>query len=309
MKTVLVEPLVIREERLQELAKPLQENGNEWKAYDSKPTTVEEWVSRVGDAEQIIVANTKMPVEVIEQCKNLKYIRVAFTGLDHIPMEAAEKKGIVVTNAAGYSDEGVAELVIGMTIGIYRKISEADQAVRHGGRSADFLGKEIAGKTVGIIGTGHIGLRVAEVFRAFGAKLLGYNRSIHKEAEALGVRYVMLDELLEQSDIVTVHLPQNEDTKGFISARELRLMKQSAILINCARGPIVNSKDLMEALKNGTIAGAGVDVFDQEPPLSQDELLLQAPNLLVTPHIAYFTEEAMERRAEIVFQRAYEGLK
>ncbi len=308
MKTVLVEPLTISGDLLDELSKELQEKDNSFTAFDSKPSSVEEWLERVGDADQVILANTKMPIEVIDQAPNLKYINIAFTGTDHVPVKEAKDKGILVSNAAGYSDEGVAELVIGLTIDLLRTISDADKAIRKGGKAADFLGKEIAGRTVGIIGTGKIGSRVAEIFKAMGAKLIGYNRSESEELKSLGLEYKSLEDVLKESDIITVHLPQNEETKDFIRGEHYELMKDSAILINCARGPIVNTEALAKALKDGKIAGAGIDVFDTEPPLEEKHPLFDTPNTVLTPHVAYFTEEAMEKRAHIVFENALDFL-
>ena len=304
MKTVLMEPLNISKELLDILSAPLRDGNNTFTAYDTKPATPEEWIARLGDADQLILANTPMPEAVLDAAPNLKYINIAFTGTDHVPVVQAEAKGIQVINAAGYSDEGVAELVLGMTISLLRRLGEADIALRHGGRAADFLGNEIAGRTVGIIGTGRIGKRVAQLFAALGANLIGINRSEHDDVKALGLQYVPLDELLRRADIITVHLPSTPETKDFLAAREFAQMKPSAILINCARGPIVNSADLVKALSDGLLAGAAVDVFNQEPPLTDAEPLLHAPNTLLTPHIGYFTREAMIKRAKIVFAHA-----
>lgn len=309
MRTVLVEPLTISQDILDSFREALGQDGHFFTAYETKPASTQEWLDRVGDADQVILANTPMPEEVVESAKNLKYINVAFTGLDHIPLAACKARGIQVSNAAGYSDEGVAELVVGMTISLLRQIKEADRAIRRGGKAADFLGGEVAGRTVGIIGTGKIGTRVAQVFQALGARLVGYNRSVHQDLVDMGMDYLSLEDLLRQADIVTVHLPQNEETRDTITARELAFMKETAILINCARGPIVNSRDLARALGEGKIAGAGVDVFDREPPLDESEPLLTAPNVVLTPHVAYFTQEAMAKRAEIVLKNAQDFLE
>lgn len=309
MRTVLVEPLTIDQNILDAFREALGQDGNSFTAYETKPASTQEWLDRVGDADQVILANTPMPEEVVESAKNLKYINVAFTGLDHIPLAVCKARGIQVSNAAGYSDEGVAELVVGMTISLLRQIKEADRAIRRGGKAADFLGGEVAGRTVGIIGTGKIGTRVAQVFQALGARLVGYSRSVHQDLVDMGMDYLSLEDLLRQSDIVTVHLPQNEETRNTITARELALMKETAILINCARGPIVNSKDLARTLAEGKIAGAGVDVFDREPPLDEAEPLLTAAHVLLTPHVAYFTQEAMAKRADIVLKNAQDFLE
>lgn len=308
MKTVLAEPLTISPEVLEELSKPLRENGNEFKAYDTKPQSTEEWLERIGDGEQLILANTKLPEEVIEKAPNLKYINVAFTGVDHVPVEAAKAKGIQVSNAAGYSDEGVAELVIGFAIAHLRKMREADLGIRKGMKGADFLGGEIAGRTVGIIGTGNIGKRTAELFTAFNAKVVATSRTEKEDLKKLGVTYVSLDELLETSDIVTLHLPQNANTKGFLGEDEFKKMKEGAIFINCARGPIIDNEALAKVLKEGKLLSA-IDVFTQEPPLDESEALLHTPNTILTPHVAYFTVEAMEKRAKIVFENAKDYLE
>lgn len=309
MKTVLVEPLTISKEALENYGKNLKTAGNDFAFYDTKPTSTEEWLERTKDADQIILANTKMPEAVIEKNKNLKYINIAFTGTDHVPVDLAKSKGIIVSNAAGYSDQAVAELAIGMTINLLRDIKKADWGTRNKMKTSDFLGQEIAGKKVGIIGVGKIGLRTAELFKAFGADLYGYNRSQSKEALDLGVKFLDLDELLKISDIVTVHLPLNDSTRDTISERELALMKESAILINCARGPIVNTKALVHALKNKKLAGAGIDVFDTEPPFTAGEEILDQDLALLTPHIGFFTKESMDKRAEIVFANAEDFLK
>lgn len=309
MKTVLVEPLTIGDDLLVELSKKLNENGNVFIHYDEKPKDIEEWVKRIDDADQIIMANTKMPEEVLDKVSNLKYINVAFTGVDHLPVKKAKEKGIIVTNAAGYSDEGVAELVLGFSISLLRKLKESDEGLRNEKGSLEFLGSEISGKTVGVIGTGKIGSRVCELFKAFNANVVGYNRSESAKLKEEGVKYLELDELLKISDIITVHLPLNDSTTNFIREKHFKMMKDNAIFINCARGPIVDNEALSKALINREIRAAAIDVFDYEPPLDKDYNLLKAPNTILTPHIAYFTKEAMEKRAKIVFKNSINYLE
>ena len=174
---------------------------------------------------------------------------------------------------------------------------------RHGGGTAAGLtGREIMGKTVGIIGTGRIGMITARLFLAFGAKVIAYSRTEKPEAKALGITYLPLADVMAQSDIVSIHTPNNASTRGLISAEMIALMKPTALLINCARGPIVDSAALAAALNEGRLAGAGVDVFNQEPPIPDSEPLLHARNALLTPHIAFASQESMIRRARIVFQ-------
>lgn len=216
--------------------------------------------------------------------------------MDHVDIDTCREKGIAVSNCAGYSTESVAELAIGMMLSLYRKLEEGKDAAAHGKTGAGLRGIEIKDRTVGIIGTGAIGYRTANLAKAFGAKVIGYNRS-HSHDD---ITYTDLNTLLQTSDIVSIHLPLTKDTKHFIDKDKLSLMKKDAILINTARGGIIDNEALAEALKKGEIAGAGIDVFDMEPPLPEDYPLLSAPYTVLTPHVGFDTEEAMERRAAIV---------
>ena len=164
------------------------------------------------------------------------------------------------------------------------------------------MGREIGGRTVGVIGTGRIGAQVIRLFQAFGAKVIAYSRTEKPEIKALGVTYLPLKDVLSQSDIVTLHVPATPETKHLIGAEELRCMRPGSLFINCARGPVADALALRDALNEGKIAGAAVDVYDQEPPLPADHPLFGAKNLLMTPHTAYLTEEAMIRRAGIAFE-------
>ena len=232
-------------------------------------------------------------------------ISVAFPGIDHVGVNACKDKNIMICNAAGYSNQTVAELTIGMAITALRNLVEADRRVRKQGTSAGIGGREIAGRTVGIVGLGNIGLTVAKLFQAFGAKVIAYNRSRSQEAADLGIEYKTLDEVMKESDIISVHLPLNDSTRGFISADKIALMKKDAVFINCARGPIVDNAALAEALKAEKIGYACIDVYDMEPPIPEDYPLLNCPNTFLTPHQAFISEESMVRRAQIVFDNVY----
>lgn len=300
MKVKLIEPLRVPKETIEKLAQPIKDKGHEFVYYEDKTTDPEELYERSKDADVLMIANNPLPNEVIEKLDQTKLINVAFTGLDHVGSKAQEK-GIKVINAAGYSDQSVAELVIGLTLNVYRDITQGDADIRKDDFPGMIQGQEIKGKTVGIIGTGNIGLQTARLFKAFGAELIGHSRTEQEEAKELGMTYVSLDDLLKESDIVSVHLPLNEETKHTLSKDKLALMKETAILINCARGPIVDNDALAEQLNEGKLAGAGIDVFDMEPPIPSDYALLHAKNAVLTPHVAYLTDEAMVNRAHIVF--------
>lgn len=256
--------------------------------------------AEIAGADAAIIANMPLPDDVIASADRLAFIDVAFTGVDHVGLDAARARGIRVSNASGYSNEAVAELVIGMALSMLRNLPQVQQRVRAGGTKDGLVGSELKGKTVGIIGYGRIGSRSGELFHAFGCRVLAQKRG-EKQRVPDFVELAPQDELLRRSDIVVLHCPLNDSTRGMIDYAKLCLMKPSAILINVARGPVTNEDDLARALREGVIAGACVDVFTREPPLPADTQMLGAPNTLLTPHIAFATRESMSLRARIVF--------
>ncbi|MFF2796608.1 2-hydroxyacid dehydrogenase [Lysinibacillus xylanilyticus] len=302
MLVKLLEPLNVPDSMIEKLAEPIRQSGHEFVYYNEKTSDWAELASRSEDADVIMIANNPYPTEVIDQNGKLQLINVAFTGVDHVGITQAKNQDIIVCNAAGYANQAVAELTIGLVLDVYRRIAKGDREIRTDNFPGAFQGSEIKGKTVGLIGTGKIGLMTARLFKAFGANLIASDQSSRNpEAKELGIEYMELDELLAQSDIVSLHIPLLPSTKGLISEEKLALMKESAILINCARGPIVDNDALADALNEGQIAGAGIDVFDMEPPIPEDYKLLHAKNVILTPHVGFFTDEAMELRARIAF--------
>lgn len=261
MKIVLLESLGISQELLDSYVKPLTEKGYEFAAYERNDDVAVQ-IEEAKDADILIIANMPLKAEVINACPNLKYIDVAFTGVDHVALDAAKARGIKVSNASGYSTVAVAELTIAMMLDLLRRVPQVDAACRAGGTKAGLVGNELEGKTVGLIGTGHIGHRVAELVHAFGAKVIAYNGFSHKQDTEL-IKYLPLKELMAQADIVSLHCPVTEQSKGMINAETLSYMKPTAFLINEARGPVVVSQDLADALNSGKIAGAGIDVFEK----------------------------------------------
>ena len=309
MKVSLLEPLNVSQDLIDRLAQPIKNLGHDFVYYPDQTSDPEELADRTGDSDIVMIANTPYPKQAFSQADKLQLINVAFTGIDHVDQEAARDKGIKIANAAGYSDQSVAEHVIGLILDLYRQISWGNQAIRQSNFPGPSQGRVLAGKTVGIIGTGNIGLKTASLLKAFGVQFLAYSRTEKDQAKAMGVEYVSLERLLEESDIVTVHLPHNDQTQGLLSKDKLALMKDSAILINCARGPIVDNEGLADLLNQGQLAGAGIDVFDREPPLPENYKLLQAKNTILTPHVAYLTDQAMVNRAKIVFDTTLAYLK
>lgn len=214
-------------------------------------------------------------------------------------MDACRERGVTVCNCAGYSTVAVADLVFGLLIALCRSILPCDRAVREGGTKAGLIGTELEGKKFGIVGAGAIGLRVARIAEAFGmrgGRLQPYPKAGDGAALCRSRRVA-----LRLRRRVAARAAQRR-TRGLIGARELGLMKKTAFLINTARGPVVDSAALAKALSDGVIAGAGIDVFETEPPIPRDHPLFSAPNLVATPHVAFATKEALEKRAVIVFE-------
>lgn len=299
MNIVLLESLGVPEEVLNACAKPLVDAGHTFKAYP-KDTDPKVQIERAKDADVIMIANMPLSGEVISACPNLKYIDVAFTGVDHVDLDAARAKGVKVSNAAGYSNEAVAELTLCMMLALLRNVPQVEARCRAGQTKDGLVGVELMGKTVGIVGVGAIGTRTAELCHAFGCKVLGNKRHVRGD-EPDYIEFVSLEELLSRSDIVSLHCPLNEDSRGMINKDTIAKMKPGALLINAARGPVVDSQALADALNNGDLGGAGIDVFETEPPLNLDHPLLHSKNTIVTPHVAFASAESMETRCKIVF--------
>ena len=298
-KIVIMESLGISAEELAARKAPFEAQGHVFVDYP-KTTDPAKLIEEAKDADAMILANMPMPADVLRKCDKLKFIDVAFTGVDHVGLDAAKEKNIAVSNASGYSNEAVSELVIGTTLSLARNLRSVEDRCREGKDKTGLVGWEIKGKTVGIIGLGKIGTRTAELFHAFGATVLAQSRT-HHDGIAEYIEQVSQEELLRRSDIVVLHCPLNDSTRGMINAEKLAMMKPTALLVNVARGPVVVEKDLASALENGVISGAAIDVFDKEPPLDTASPILHAPNCLVTPHVAFATQQSMSLRAEIVF--------
>lgn len=299
MNIVLLESLGIAPSLLETYANELRQQGHVFTAYE-KDTSPQVQIERGKEADIIMIANMPLTGEVIRACKNLKYIDVAFTGVDHVDLEAAKEMGVQVSNAAGYSTQAVAELALTMMISLLRNVPQVEERCRNGQTKDGLVGCELHGKTVGIIGAGAIGMRTAALCHAFGCTVLGNKRHVTGN-EPEWMTFLPLEELLAKSDIVSLHCPLNDSTKELINEDRIALMKDGAYLINTARGPVVDSQALANALASGKLSGAGIDVFEMEPPVPTDHPLLHSKNTIVTPHVAFATEEAMEIRASIVF--------
>ncbi len=263
--------------------------------------TPEELVKTIKDYDAIVVrSRTKVTREVIEAAPKLKIIARAGVGVDNVDVEAANEKGIMVINAPESTSISVAEHTMGLMMSLARKISLADKSVKEGKwEKSKFMGMELNNKILGIVGMGRIGSQVVKRAKAFNMDILVYDPYISDEAGLeMGVSVVDLETLIRQSDLITLHVPLTPETRNLISADELEIMKDTAFIINCSRGGIVNEEALYDALKNNKIGGAALDVFTEEPP--QDSPLFELDNLVATPHIGASTVEAQRDAALIV---------
>ncbi|MCK5759284.1 MAG: D-2-hydroxyacid dehydrogenase [Clostridiales bacterium] len=274
--------------------------------YDRTPKN--KIIERIGDAEAVLTNKTPMYLETLEKLHNLKYIGVLATGFNIVDFDAATKNGIAVTNIPGYSTDAVAQMVIALLLELCHHAGDHSREVKAGAWSAskDFTFwnyplVELKGKTIGIIGFGQIGKAVARLAKAFGMKILYNSRTQKEHAKDLDAIYTDLESLIEQSDVISLNCPLTDETRNLINKETLVKMKNSAFLINTARGPIVNENDLAEALNANTIAGAAVDVLSKEPADKKNPLL-SAKNCIITPHIAWATKEARERLMTIAIE-------
>lgn len=272
--------------------------------YDRTPAELV--LKRAAGAEVILTSKVKLTAAVLQQLPDLRFISLLATGYNNVDVEAAGRLGITVSNVPAYSTDSVAQTTFALLLELTTHAGLHDQAVKQGEwvRSPDhsFWKRpivELAGLTLGIVGFGAIGRAVARIGNAFGMQVVAYTPRPPVAPEFPLVRFVSLDELFSQADVVSLNCPQTADNSGFVNATLLERMKRSAFLINVARGGLVNESDLAAALRDGVIAGAGLDVVAVEPMLPENPLL-QAPNCIFTPHIAWASLAARQRLTAIV---------
>lgn len=267
-------------------------------------TAEDQIVARAHDAEIVLTNKTHLSVQTLRQLKKTRYIGVLATGYDPVDVQAARELGMTVTNIPTYGTASVGQLAFALLLELCHHVGLHSEATRAGewSRSEDFsFWKtpliELAGKTLGIVGMGQIGRRVAELAVAFEMRVVASDEVKRPVPAWPGFRWYEVDELLANSDVVSLHCPLLPQTRGIINAKSLAKMKPSAFLINTSRGPLIVEQDLADALNGGRLAGAGLDVLSEEPPAS-DNPLLRAKNCIVTPHIAWATKEARTRLLE-----------
>jgi glycerate dehydrogenase len=271
--------------------------------YDRTPS--DKIIERSVGAEVLITNKTFLSEATIDSLPDLKYVGVLATGYNVVDTAAAKRRNIIVTNVPAYSTVSVAQLTFALVLELCHHVQRHSDSVLDGtwAQSTDFSYSdfpliELSGKTFGIIGFGNIGKKVADIATVFGMNIIASSRHQTDQAVRKNFRWAQTNELLEQADVVSIHCPLTPETKGFINKESLKIMKSSAFLINTSRGPVIVEQDLADALNNGIIAGAGIDVLSTEPP-SKNNPLFKAKNCIITPHIAWATYEARLRLMDI----------
>ena len=278
----------------------------EFTCYDR--TEEDQILSRIGDAEIIITNKTPVTSDTLEKCPQIRYIGILATGYNVVDIGAARKKNIPVCNIPTYGTRAVSQFVFALLLAICHRVEDHSKSVFDGQWSgaADFCYwnhplMELADKTMGIIGFGRIGRQTAGIARAMGMKVLAYDEYPDKSLEAEDLRYTSLEDLYAESDVISLHCPLFDSTRGMINKESLALMKDGVILINTSRGPLVVEEDLAEALKSGKVRAAGLDVVASEP-IREDNPLLKAPRCFITPHIAWAPRESRSRLMDIAVE-------
>ena len=257
----------------------------------------------------LIRSATKLTSNILADCKNLKVVGRAGVGVDNVDLETATKNKILVMNTPLGNLEATAELTIGLMFSLYRHIHLANQSTHDGKwEKSKFMGTELKGKTLGIVGFGNIGQRVAEMASVIGMNIItNSNSASDEDLSKLGASKVSTEQLLTDSDIVSLHTKLNDDTKNMLNKTSIATMKSSAVIINCARGGLINEADLKDCLNNDVIAGAAIDVFEKEP--ATENVMFGAKNLLLTPHLGASSKEAQSNVAIDVANQVADYLK
>ena len=280
----------------------LKQSG-ELVVYDRTPA--DKVVERAAGAEIIFTNKTPVSEDTLHQLPSLKFIGILATGFNIVNTEVAKTRAVIVSNVPGYGTSSVVQMTFALLLELCHHVQRHSDAVMEGKWAGsadwcywDFPLVELSGKTIGIIGFGRIGQQVGDVASAFGMNIIGTSRTQTDQSHRKNFKWAGVPELLQQSDVVSIHCPLFPETKGLINKENLKLMKKSSFLLNTSRGPIIVDEDLADALNNDAIAGAGIDVLSVEPP-SKDNPLFTAKNCIITPHIAWATKEARARLMDI----------
>lgn len=299
MHIVAIEPLGVTDEKLMEIAAPLVGKGHTVVQHSERTDELPELIQRSRKADVLLVVDQILPGKLFEACPNIKMISVASGFRGQVDLNKARAKLVSVYEMTEYWTYSVAEFALGLTLAVMRGIVTGDAAARGGKEQVIARGHELFGKTAGIIGTDLSGAHFAGILKAFGCELLGCRLDHEKGADVQGLKYVTLDELLGRSDVVSLHLPLNPDSEGFLNRDKIALMKQGSILINTAHEGLVDNKGLSEALADGRLSGAGVDLSVPGAGIPKSHPLAKAPNMVLAPSLGSATAEALEKRAGI----------
>lgn len=295
MKIVVLDHIYLEEKHVKRLR-----SLGDLEVFEEPPKTSEELKERIREAEVVIVGWSNLTRSVMNSAEKLRMISIWATTCHYADLEAARERGIVVTHVPGYATEAVAEYTFALLLAAVRRLTLADKHVREGKFDwRPFAGSELAGKTLGVIGTGAIGCRVAEVGRAFGMHVLGFDKYPNpKRAEEVGMSYADLKTLLRESDVATLHVTLTSETEKLLGKKEIAAMKDGAVIINTSQGRVIDQEALVEALRSGKLSYAGLDVFEDEPP-AKNNPLFKLGNTVLSPHIGFNTVEAEARCTDI----------
>ena len=278
--------------------------------HDSLPASTQVLLERIADAEAVvnIRSSIEFDEDVFAACPKLRALSLWGTGTDHVDLSAAKKHGVIVTNTPGVSAVAMAEHALTLMLAVARDIPRIDAKTRKGAWPRGFV-TQLHGKTLGVVGLGAIGMQTARIAKGIGMRVIAWTRTPgEKPLAELGIKLVDLAELYRQSDVVSLHVRLTPETTAMVGRQELATMKSTAILVNTARGPVVDEAALLEALRNETIAGAGLDVFDQEP-LPEGHPLGDASNVVLTPHSGGVTAEALETGLRMAVDNVFAVLR
>ncbi|MDE0107150.1 MAG: hydroxyacid dehydrogenase [Bryobacterales bacterium] len=278
--------------------------------HDSLPASTQVLLERIADAEAVLNIRSSIAFgeEVFAACPMLRVLSLWGTGTDHVDLSAAKEHGVIVTNTPGVSAVAMAEHALALMLAVARDIPRIDAKTRKGAWPRGFV-TQLHGKTLGVVGLGAIGLQTARVAKGIGMRVIAWTRTPgEKPVAELGIELVDLDDLYRQSDVVSLHVRLTNETTGMVGRRQLAAMKPTAILVNTARGAVVDEAALLEALRNETIRGAGLDVFEQEP-MPENHPLAELPNVVITPHSGGVTAEALETGLRLAVDNVFAAFR
>ncbi|HDQ25667.1 MAG TPA: phosphoglycerate dehydrogenase [bacterium] len=303
---------ILVSDKLSEDALNMLKNEKDVECTVKTGMTEDELAGMLPDFDGLIIRSaSKVTAKCLENVKKLKVIGRAGVGVDNVDMAAATAKGVIVMNTPDANTLSTAEQTITLILGMARNLPQADASLKaKKWERTKFVGTELYGKTLGVIGLGRIGTEVVKRMLAFGMKVIGYDPFMTKEkAEALGIEMADIPTVLKNGDIITFHVPKNKETANMITKKEIEMMKPGVMIVNCARGGIINEKDLAEALTAGRVKRAALDVYDKEPPFDSEYFAVDPEKIILAPHLGASTVEAQENVGKVIVEQVVEALR